>query len=119
MVVRRLTVLILILAAALPALAAAQVRRPTLSLTSRSPLTVRGAQFRSHEAVHVVFYSGEQTKVVFVRATRTGTFVASADVPATRCNGVRIVATGVLGSRAAVRLPLPMCMPVVMPGATP
>jgi len=117
--VRRLAVLLAIVAAASPLVASAQVRQPTLSLVSRSPLTVRGAEFRARERVHVVFYAGEQTKVVFVRATPTGTFVASADVPFTRCNGVRIVATGLLGSRAAVRLPQPACMPLVHPGASP
>lgn len=117
--VRRLTLLILLLAAALPPLAAAQSRHPSLTITSRSPLVVRGTAFRPREAVRVTVYAGGQTKIVNVRATRTGTFVATADVPVDRCSGLRIVAVGKLGSRVVAHLPQLACMPAVAPYASP
>jgi hypothetical protein len=111
--------LLVLLAAAAPVAASAEARHPALALVSRAPLTVRGAEFRPREAVHVSFSAGGQTKVVFVRATRTGTFVASADVPVSRCSALRIVAVGMLGSTAVAHLPQPACIPARAPGANP
>lgn len=93
--------------------AAATSARPVLRLAQSQPPIVSGSHFRHAERVKVTFDVGAQRFVRFVRATRTGSFTASAaDGVLDRCGDqLLVVAVGRLGSRASVKLQLPDCPP--------
>jgi hypothetical protein len=81
--------------------------RPTLRVVGSTPLTVRGAHFRSGEQVRVT----AARKSAQTRANGDGTFVVT--IPgATRCETLRVLARGSAGSYAIVKLlPQPACLP--------
>jgi hypothetical protein len=82
-----------------------------LRLVRAAPLAVRGARFEAGEAVRLVVVARART-VKRVVADGRGRFVARfGDVFVDRCEGVRVIATGALGSRAAVKLPSAYCPP--------
>jgi hypothetical protein len=89
---------------------------PTLRLRDRSPLVVGGAGFERGERVRMTLYGDENARRS-VRASRRGTFVITfAGTTFTRCDVVRVVATGGAGSRAVLKmLPPPACMPLRAP----
>jgi hypothetical protein len=112
--VRVVGVTALALAAFLAAGAAASAGstgKASLRLASYQPLTVHGQRFVARERVRLeVFGVARVTRRVV--ASRTGAFaVRFADVRVTRCDLVRVVATGGSGSRAALKfLPAPACL---------
>ena len=80
---------------------------PTLRLTRSSPLTIRGAHFRSGE--RVVLTAGPRT--VRARASGAGTFVVTIR-GVTRCDVTRVLARGSAGSYVVLKmLPSPECLP--------
>ena len=89
-----------------------QPQKASLRLVSFDPVVIRGAGFASREAVRVdlsgAFLARRRTV-----ATATGSLsVRFADVHATRCDVIRVVAVGSRGTRAGLKsLPSPMCMP--------
>jgi hypothetical protein len=93
--------------------AAATSALPALQLVQQQPPVVSGSHFRHAERVTVTFGVGGQRFVRIVRATRTGTFSASAAAGVLdRCGDqLLVVAVGRLGSRATVKLQLPLCPP--------
>jgi hypothetical protein len=107
-------VLVAAVAAALAAPAAGALA-PSLKLTATKPLTVAGTHFRPHEHVTVTVAATERL-VRRVTATRRGTFdVELGDAALGRCGGLSISASGSGGSRAALKLPRPACMPAKTP----
>jgi hypothetical protein len=87
----------------------------TLSLVSRHPVALHGRGFASHERVHVVVRA-KVTASRDVRADGSGSFTArfvQVDVP--RCGGVFAHARVSSGTLAALKIPLPACMPVSQP----
>ena len=84
---------------------------PSIALTARAPLTVRGLRFHAGERVRVTV-SGTGTVSRWTRATRSGTFAVRFDgVTVTRCELIRVVAVGGSGSRAGLKtLPAPACI---------
>lgn len=96
-----------VLAAALIAAApAGGATHATLALVRAQPLTVRGTGFAARE--RVVLRMAEQR--VVVRTSRLGRFVAAFQT-FDRCSGGRVVAAGVAGDHALLRLPPIMCPP--------
>jgi hypothetical protein len=89
--------------------------RATLSLVSRHPVTLHGRGFASRERVHVVVRAA-LTVSRDVRADASGAFTTRfvrVDVP--RCGGVFAHARGSTGTVAALKVPLPACMPAIEP----
>jgi len=86
----------------------AHASKPSLRLTSTTPLTVQGRHFRASEQVRL----GTGAHGARATANDDGYFVIT--IPgATRCDTVRVVARGSAGSYAVVKLlPLPACAPV-------
>jgi hypothetical protein len=86
--------------------------KASLRLASFAPLTIRGAGFRSREAVRVDLFGTSSARRRTV-ASATGSFTVRFDgVAATRCDLVRAIAVGARGSRAGLKyLPSPACMP--------
>jgi hypothetical protein len=87
----------------------------TLSLVSRHPVALHGRGFAPRERVHVVVRA-TVTVSRDVRADRSGAFTTRfvrLDVP--RCGGVFAHARGSTGTVAALKVPLPACMPVAEP----
>jgi hypothetical protein len=86
--------------------------KASLRLASLSPLAVRGAGFAPRERVRVDL-SGAVTARRRIVAGPTGAFAVRFDgVVLTRCDLVRVVATGSRGSRATLKLlPSPACLP--------
>jgi hypothetical protein len=94
-------------------------RRPDLRLVDRYPFVVQGQHFRVAERVKVVLTTREQRSLM-VRASETGSFSANfGDVKIPVCTGFLVRAYGVRGSRAALRLAAPDCMPVGKPDSKP
>ena len=86
--------------------------RATLRLASTAPLKLRGSGFVARERIRVVVSSGGDRKTQRLRADAAGRFVvAFAEVTVGRCDGLSAEALGSRGSRAAVRLPHPVCPP--------
>jgi hypothetical protein len=80
---------------------------PTLRVTRSSPMTIRGAHFRSSERVDLT--AGQRT--VRTRASSAGTFVVTIR-GVTRCDVTRVLARGSTGSYVVVKmLPSPECLP--------
>ncbi|HEY7603852.1 MAG TPA: hypothetical protein VH760_06280 [Gaiellaceae bacterium] len=107
-----------IVAAALAAGAAhAASPAPTIKLMHARPLLVVGQHFQPGEHVTVIA-RGMRTTSRKVIASHGSFSVALEGVAAARCLGLRVVAIGSLGSRAALALPRPLCFPrptVVLP----
>jgi hypothetical protein len=93
------TALALVIAAASSAGSSA----PVLHVSSLAPFTVTGTRFQASERVRVLL--GEAApRVVRVRATARGTFVATfTGVSVQRCDGYVVRASGSRGSTAVVR----------------
>lgn len=95
--------------------AAGGVAKPSLAVVERQPLVVRGAHFGARELVRVTAVS-DGSESVRVRATRRGTFVVTLPgLTVDRCSGLGIRAVGGRGHVAAVKLPLPACLPARSP----
>jgi hypothetical protein len=96
--------------------AAAQDDAPTLRLRDRSPVAVTGVGFERGERVRVTLLRETNARKI-VRASRAGAFVVTfASTTVTRCDVVRVIATGGRGSRAALKiLPPPACIPLRAP----
>ena len=107
---RKLLALVLLAGLSGTAAAAATADRAALRVTSRAPLTVRGAQFAPRERVSVVA-TAEGVHKRTVVATRTGTFVVKfSTVRLDRCDRLVIRATGRRGNYGLVRS-IPECNP--------
>jgi hypothetical protein len=98
------------LAGAAPALAAG----PSLRLVTGTPLVLVGSGFRSAEHVTVTA-SGVRVLHWRVIAVRGAFRVSLGGLVLSRCNTVAIVAVGSAGSRVALRIPRPACMPAKNP----
>ena len=86
----------------------ARAAKPSLRVTERVPLTIRGKHFRSGERVRLsAGRAATQTK-----AGGDGTFVVT--IPgADRCSATRVLARGSAGSYVVVKLlPAPACAPL-------
>jgi hypothetical protein len=87
----------------------------TLSLVSRHPVTLHGRGFASRERVHVVVKAAV-TVSRDVRADGSGAFTTRfVRVSMPRCGGLFAHARGMSGTVAALKVPLPACMPVTEP----
>ena len=87
----------------------------TLSLVSRQPLALQGQGFARGESVHVVV-SASATVARDVSASSSGAFrVRFARVNVQRCGGLLAHARGGAGTVAALKIPLPACMPTAEP----
>jgi hypothetical protein len=82
--------------------------KPSLRVTNRVPLTVKGAHFQRAERVRLT--SGKAQAAA--KAGGDGTFVVT--IPgADRCSSTRVLARGSAGSYVVVKLlPAPACSPV-------
>jgi hypothetical protein len=87
-------------------------RVPALRLLDRQPLVLRGSSFLPRELVRVTVTTEGQRTMKRFRATATGTFTANF-VPAQldRCSGALVVAAGLRGSEARLKVPQPACAP--------
>ncbi len=83
-----------------------------LRIVAASPLTVAGSGFHARERIRLTASAGGMTETVRIRATRLGTFrVLLERVGPTRCDLIRVVATGLAGASAVLkRLPPPACI---------
>jgi hypothetical protein len=101
--------------ALVPAVPAAQPPPARLTLTSRTPVVVRGDAFRAYEAVRLTVVA-KTTSAFRVRANGRGIFTVTArGVTLSRCGAFYVRAVGAGGSVAALKLPLPACMPAQNP----
>jgi hypothetical protein len=80
----------------------------TVRVVTSSPLAVRGTGFKAHERVRVTATPGGVRRVL-TRAD--GRFTATYSTAVDRCTGLSVVAVGVRGDRAALKLPQPACPP--------
>jgi hypothetical protein len=78
---------------------AAQRQAATIRLVDRTPLIVRGLEFRTGERVRVVVLAGSKSSQV-VRASARGTFVVRFNRSVGRCTRLSVQAFGSMGSRA-------------------
>jgi hypothetical protein len=111
----------LVMATALLALASGDVSasppgdlKPTLRAQRLSPLILRGQRFRALERVRVTVTAADATRRKNVRASRVGSFTASFPslLVVDKCNAdLSAFAVGHRGSRAAFKLPRPLCAP--------
>jgi hypothetical protein len=86
----------------------AQARAPSLRLVRKTPLTVRGEEFRPAERVRLRAMLNRGTVAT---ANGHGSFVAQFGAPKTRCDLVRVIAVGSEGSHAVLKLlPAPACI---------
>jgi hypothetical protein len=112
------TVITCLIALVLPASAAGvgvgtQVKRvPALRLLDRQPLVLRGSSFLPRELVRVTVTTEGQRTMKRIRATATGTFTANfVPVELDRCSGALVVAAGLRGSQARLKVAQPACAP--------
>jgi hypothetical protein len=83
--------------------------KPTLQLVRPAPLQVRGRGFEPGELVRLKLNDQRATRA---KASAGGSFVASFGLSVSRCDAIRIVASGSSGSRAVLKvLPAPACNP--------
>jgi hypothetical protein len=87
--------------------------KPALKVLDRTPLVVRGTNFRRSELVRVTYRS---TGEPVVRKARTGTAggftVRFPEVSVHPCSGgATIIARGSSGTFALAKLPAPLCPP--------
>ncbi len=109
--------LVAVIAAAAVALTVAaagstQTGKPSLDLLKRQPLIVLGQHFASRERVRLEL-STDDNLVRRARTSTTGSFVVTfGETTLTRCDVIRVVATGSTGDRATLKeLPAPACSP--------
>ena len=109
------TVALLILATPLAA-ASSSVRKPSLSLVSTRPVTVRGLHYAARERVVITFRTVGATTTPTVSSVRTATAagvftaVASPRLAYDPCSAQLVVrAVGTRGEQATLRLPLRQC----------
>jgi hypothetical protein len=102
------------LAAAALAGAAPAATGPTLRLQSGTTLVLLGSGFRPAEHVSVTA-SGVRVLHWRVIAVHGAFRVSLGGLVLSRCNAVSIVAVGSAGSRVALKIPRPACMPVQKP----
>lgn len=109
---RRIALVVILLAVAVPATATGS-GRPHVWLADRSPATVRGASFKPAERVAVTLSAGDVVLHKAVVATAAGTFVARwpRSVPS-GCFATGISASGSAGSRAYFKTAPPECAPL-------
>jgi hypothetical protein len=101
-----------VLAALAVAAASAAPPPPTVSIAARKPVVVAGAHFFPREWVRVTL----NASTLRVHADRAGRFhLTFPDLILGRCAGLRIRAAGTHGTVAALKLPLPACMPARSP----
>ncbi len=101
------------LVAVAPAATAARVEAtaatPALRLVQKVPLKVRGLNFKRSERVRVVAVYRDTTYTRIVRASTTGTFVATFIVEVNLACGLEVRGVGAGGSRAVIKLPERFC----------
>jgi hypothetical protein len=99
-----------------PLSATASTGPATLRLQDRSPITLAGAGFTRGERVRVTL-DRRTNSIRIIRAGRNGAFVVMfRGASASRCDLVRVIATGSGGSRAVLKiLPAPACLPARSP----
>jgi len=110
--VNRLLVTLTVLLATLSLTAGANAvsgKTPALRVASASPLTVRGTGFKRLEPVRVTDVGRERTWTRNVRASGTGTFLATFAAIESRCAVVSFRAVGSYASRAQLKLVQPGC----------
>jgi hypothetical protein len=112
------TLVLCLIALVLPASAAGvglgtqSKRVPVLRLLDRQPVVLRGRIFLPRELVKVTVTAEGQKSVKRIRATATGAFTANfLSVDLDRCSGMLVVATGLRGSQAKLKVPQPACPP--------
>jgi hypothetical protein len=94
----------LVLALALPATGAVP-RRAALQLETTAPLVVSGRHFGAGESVLLTYAAaGGTSRVIGIRATRTGAFEASFPLRLGRCDSFTVRAAGLRGSRAILQV---------------
>ena len=84
--------------------------RPTLSIVSLDPLTVRGRKFVAEERVKLLL--GTPPRTTSARADGRGRFTVEFGIRAARCSGAVVQAFGSRGSRAMVDVSAPNCSPL-------
>ena len=95
---------VLVLALALPAVAAPP-KRAALRLDSLAPLVVSGKHFGKREPVILTYLASDLTRRVrAVRSTRAGSFRRAFDVRVGRCDAFTVRAIGLHGSRAVLQV---------------
>jgi hypothetical protein len=100
-----------LLGAGLAFAAAAKTPPPQLRVTSRSPVTVVGSNFRPRERVVVRLGQASALRRV-VRATTSGTFLVRFAVSSDPCNdGLFVTASGASSETATLKLNARMCAP--------
>jgi hypothetical protein len=90
-------------------------KRPVLRIVDRQPVTVNGVSFKARERVRVTITSGDIRRTRTIRATPRGAFTVQFDLRLGRCASLSATASGSLGSRAAHKLPQPLCPPPLQP----
>ncbi len=95
-----LLALALLAATSATASSTTQTARPTLALTHRAPLVVRGAHFYRHELVRLSAVSGTTFAAAMVTSSRTGRIVARFDYTPPMCLRLVVQATGRRGDHA-------------------
>jgi hypothetical protein len=84
---------------------------PSLRLVKFQPLTVQGRSFAPGERVRVRVLAPDAA-FRWATADRVGSFTARFDIPATRCDLIRVIAIGSGAGRVVLkRLPSPACSP--------
>jgi hypothetical protein len=92
--------------------ASKQDRRAKLAIVTKSPLTIRGTQFRSREGVHVKGSAGDDRFARRTTASRIGAFTLQfPTVTVDRCSTLIAVAIGSRGSQATIKYFEPLCPP--------
>lgn len=87
------------------------MRRASLRMAKKTPLTVAGSHFKSRERVRVTATVSGSASMLAAKSSRAGSFSVAFSSTADRCSFVRVVAVGSAGSRATIkRLPGPGCI---------
>jgi hypothetical protein len=108
---RAIGVSIVVAAALFAVEATSATDAPALRLLRYQPLTVQGRNFAPGERVRVRVLAPDAA-FRWSTADRTGSFTARFDIPATRCDLIRVLATGSGAGRVVLKhLPSPACSP--------
>ena len=100
------------LAGATPGSGEAGKRTPMLRLAGTTPVTLRGTGFVPRERIRIIALSSGGKATKRVTASPSGRFQTRfPTIPFDRCNGFVALANGSAGSRAMLKLPLPLCPP--------
>jgi hypothetical protein len=104
---------LVVAAVALTAVGSVQASaRPALRVVDERPLVVRGYGFRPRERVAVAAQASAGQQRVVVRASTLGRLAVTFRLPVLPCTGTLVLrAVGSGGSRAALRVPVPPCVP--------